>query len=939
MTVAPSLPDVSVVVVASTDSAGLAATLSSVLGQSLRNLECLLVTPASTRLRRLPADARLRHITVPDDAQPSRLRNAGADAATSAHVCFIDPGDNLDQHAMRNLVVTAERSGAEIVAGRRLRRFPNGRRRSVLGPLYSETATYADLDEQPDLLADRDVGGKLYHLDFLHRTQLRFAEDLTHADQLFAAEALLLASGIAITPIVTSVTPGRPRSAIDPDDSARNGDLADVLAVHREIDARLRAQGRTALNRAKAVGFIEDELQTLLARLPSSSPSADAEFLGLIADYLATVDADAFSAVEPIFRVQHFLVDQRDVSGVTSVVDYTARNHKLSTDLHVDGDRVFWSARGLDAPGGREALDVTGLGVQHLPLHRLHLESSVIELDTSGRRMTIEGRTRNQLDRIPAEGFAIALRFTPGGSRRQVLVPVDTAEHRGDHVWWRASVDVAETIKPKLIDERGWSVGVQVQVGADTSVGPLTVLARQVEGRRVRLRARMQLLLGDELRANVTPNRNLGLQMAPGRPLARALAAMIGWIGGTTPGRQLVTWFSRTARRTTRTARSGAVKSQVYRHLLVRLPLRRRQIVFESHIGRSYSDNPRYIYEEIRRRELPFDCIWSFAGNEAQYPTDVHLVRRGTWGYYYALARAAYWVDNQGFPSGVTKPARTTYLQTWHGTALKRMGEDTPGFRRMSAEAQARHRRGVARWDRFLVRSEHDMDTLVRAFGVKGEVLRYGYPRNDPLTTCRDPDERARIRADLGLPVDATLVLYAPTFRETYRTGRQAFELRVDIDTFRAELPKTLLMVRTHYLDRPILPPTAHSVARDVSNLPDITPLMVVADVLVTDYSSVMFDFAVTGRPMIFFTYDYDDYVSSERGVYFDLAEKAPGPLVHTGDALIKALRDVDEWAPTYADKYKEFADTFCEYDHGDAARRSVDHVFLGKADTGPATR
>jgi CDP-glycerol glycerophosphotransferase len=106
---------------------------------------------------------------------------------------------------------------------------------------------------------------------------------------------------------------------------------------------------------------------------------------------------------------------------------------------------------------------------------------------------------------------------------------------------------------------------------------------------------------------------------------------------------------------------------------------------------------------------------------------------------------------------------------------------------------------------------------------------------------------------------------------------------------------------------------------------------MVAADVLVTDYSSVMFDFANTGRPMVFFAYDYDDYVHSERGVYFDLAEKAPGPLVRTGDELIQALATEASWRPEYAQRYAEFVREFGEYDTGTAAQQVVDRVFLGR--------
>jgi CDP-glycerol glycerophosphotransferase len=238
----------------------------------------------------------------------------------------------------------------------------------------------------------------------------------------------------------------------------------------------------------------------------------------------------------------------------------------------------------------------------------------------------------------------------------------------------------------------------------------------------------------------------------------------------------------------------------------------------------------------------------------------------------------------------------------------------------------------VRRWDYFVARSEHDVRTLVPALSVQGEILRTGYPRNDPLVQLRSAEQRAAVRAELGLPADATLVLYAPTFRETEAGRRRGFVLPIDLDQMVQKLPGHVLLVRTHYLQRMRLPAAANAAARDVSHLPDISPLLVAADVLVTDYSSVMFDFANTGRPMVFFTYDYDNYANNERGVYFELADQAPGPLVRTSDELIQALLSIDSWRPDYDDRYRRFISEFGEYDTGTAARQVVDRVFFGPA-------
>src|SRR5881409_1892117 len=130
------------------------------------------------------------------------------------------------------------------------------------------------------------------------------------------------------------------------------------------------------------------------------------------------------------------------------------------------------------------------------------------------------------------------------------------------------------------------------------------------------------------------------------------------------------------------------------------------------------------------------------------------------------------------------------------------MGEDTPAFRRMSAQRQARHREMVARWDYFVTRTEHDVRALVPALHVQAEILRTGYPRNDPLVQMQSPEQRTAVRAELGLPADGVLVLYAPPFRDLFGGGPHLFERRVVLNNFPENLRDPLLLVPTHYLQR-----------------------------------------------------------------------------------------------------------------------------------------
>jgi CDP-glycerol glycerophosphotransferase len=173
------------------------------------------------------------------------------------------------------------------------------------------------------------------------------------------------------------------------------------------------------------------------------------------------------------------------------------------------------------------------------------------------------------------------------------------------------------------------------------------------------------------------------------------------------------------------------------------------------------------------------------------------------------------------------------------------------------------------------------------------------------------------------------VVLYAPTFR-SHPGGRvREFEPPFDVDRFADRFGGELtLLIRTHYVNRIALPPSVAGRVVDVSGEPDITPLLLLADAVITDYSSLMFDYALLQRPMIFFAYDWEEYSQDVRGTYFDLLTEAPGPVVRTEEELFTALGGLTGIREQYATRLKEFADRYGEYDRGDAAARIVDRFF-----------
>lgn len=367
-----------------------------------------------------------------------------------------------------------------------------------------------------------------------------------------------------------------------------------------------------------------------------------------------------------------------------------------------------------------------------------------------------------------------------------------------------------------------------------------------------------------------------------------------------------------------------------YARYLTELPLNKNLVFFESFLGKAYAGNPRYLYEALRLRRPDLQFVWSYEGS-ARIPGDPRIVDRHSDDYYRLLAQARYRVNNVLFPVHGKKTG-TRYLQTWHGTPLKRLGFD---IEIDGPEMQARDNffRESRSWDALLSANAFSSETLSRAFRHQGEVLEVGYPLSDSLTSS--PARRQALIESFGLPSDKRFVLYAPTWRDDQAIGpwQHRFDLQLDLERFAREAPQDMvLLIKSHHLvaerlDRARLP--ANVV--DLSHCDDISELCELADVLVTDYSSVFFDFAATGRPILFFCYDLASYASNIRGFYLDVPDQLPGPVAQDNDELIAMLGALDRIESAYAERYAAFRQRFCPYCDGRSADRLID-AFFGDA-------
>ncbi|MFJ8650498.1 CDP-glycerol glycerophosphotransferase family protein [Streptomyces sp. NPDC093546] len=353
--------------------------------------------------------------------------------------------------------------------------------------------------------------------------------------------------------------------------------------------------------------------------------------------------------------------------------------------------------------------------------------------------------------------------------------------------------------------------------------------------------------------------------------------------------------------------------------------------VFSAYWGRGVHCNPAALAAELAELAPDIRRVWVVEEDRVPLlPPGTDHVVPGTPRYWDVLARAKYLVNNVNFPNDVVKRPGSVHVQTHHGTPLKRMGVDQ---RDHPAAAQGLNfdalLERIDRWDYSLSANSHSTETWARAYPSGYRSLDYGYPRNDVYYRATAEDVLAA-RARLGIAPGRRAVLYAPTHRD----HEARWTPRLDLPRLAERLGEdTVLLVRGHYFhDR--LPGRRHPRVLDVTGWDPVEDLALAADVLVTDYSSLMFDYANLDRPIVVHADDWETY-TRVRGVYFDLTAEAPGPVTRGQGELTEVLTST-AWCDETARKQRhDFRLRFCEYDDGHAAERVVRRVFLGEGEEG----
>ncbi|GGU86335.1 hypothetical protein GCM10010275_22500 [Streptomyces litmocidini] len=919
------VPDVSVVIIVYNDEERLPRAVRSVLDQTLNNLEVIIADDCSTdgteRVARSleAADPRVRYVRLEQNSGGcSAPRNRGIAVARAPHIMFLDSDDELPRHACKSLLLVAEETGVDFVTGEVTRLFEESNTTGLWYPhLFTEKRVVNGIAEAPEYFFDHLSTNKLYRTAFIRDNALAFPEGIHYEDQLFSAQAFTLAESFAVVPWSVYTWRLAPESVSISSSRHKIQNVADRIGVARLIDTWFEENGRGELRAEKDYKFLRHDFRLYLGDLPFRDLEWIAEFADVVNPYLDEISDETYARLSREERICIHLLRTGRLEELPVAARQLGRPQLAPRFVTDEDDATYWGAVAPADDVSRRELDISEWYMREQVLATGRIRHELTSVSMRGPVLHLEIHTYDPAGLITEDTKAsvkLAAHKTP------LTVPLDLRP-QGE----------GQYVSKAALDFRKVPVG---KVGVATRRHPVVALER--DGAR-----RTDILLAEhdqpDFRATVTYHR-FGIHHL------RVKAEQKG------AGRLEVTWQRSGVLKSLEplgpVARKAKGKVGKVRKILVgnegkasaydavsKLPRRKRPLaVFEALEGRGYADSPRYVYEELKRRNLPIDVVWSYSGDRSSFPEDVTLVKRGSFAYGRALARATYWVDSHNLPYLYPKPKGTRYLQTWHGQTFKAMGFDVPSLRGASEIEKGRFRAAVGRWDALVCPSAEFERTFVPAFEVSADLIRSGYPRNDVLVRWAEPEQQARaaaVREALDIPADKKVLLYAPTFRDAARRTGQS--VRVDLEALAPLLSdQWIVVVRTHPYDRFKIAPELGHFLRDGSSYADINDVMLASDAVLTDYSSLMFDYANTGRPILLYTDDYEVYKGGDRGTYYDLEEIAPGPMLTTTEDLAAAVRDLEGTQERHAERYARFQEMFCSYETGHASKMVVDAFFEG---------
>ena len=348
--------------------------------------------------------------------------------------------------------------------------------------------------------------------------------------------------------------------------------------------------------------------------------------------------------------------------------------------------------------------------------------------------------------------------------------------------------------------------------------------------------------------------------------------------------------------------------------------------VFCSFNGKSYSCNPRAISEELHKQSPDTKIVWAFLDVRKKrnvVPDYVRCVKHGSIRELYELTTAKYWIDNFSKPSTTRKRKGQIYIQTWHGDrGFKKVLYDSPNCKPTNKYIES----DIC--DVMTVGSDFGIKKLSGAFKYNGEFLKFGSPRNDKLIN-NSSDEVNRVKKFLGIDSDKKILLFAPTFRRSKSKEKQSMQ-GIDLIEIKDKLDEItgqewVCLTRAHSISNGLdIDSSIASKVIDVTNYEDMADLLMITDLLITDYSSSAGDFILKFKPLILFQPDREEYMSKDRTFYFDI-DDSPFIVARSQDEILSILTELNE--EKIRKNCEDILKFYGVFESGQAAKKAVEYM------------
>ncbi|MYL47792.1 glycosyltransferase [Virgibacillus halodenitrificans] len=803
-------------------------------------------------------------------------RNTGILNTTGDYIMFLDGDDWYTPKACEKMVEAITRTDSDFVAGQVIR--TNNYEIWYHKQIYSKERININVREFTMLLFDSLSVNKIYKRSFLDKNKLSFPEGIHYEDIVFTGKAYFLADSISIIPepiyYWRVVEDSEVKSITNRRDDFVN--FKNRIISHRMFDEFLFNNGDYIYQAPKNNKFLRHDLKLYLNDYPDFNDEYKTKFFNLSHQYLTEVmDKYEFLKLPTDEKILYYFIYINDKKAFDEYVlyrnnDRTTQNRVLIEEGNYYFKPSFWYENDKK------------FVLMNPPI----INYSIQNCEFKNNNLSFYGQAHlNSVNKSEFNFYWILKnKYSKENIRSEFINGKNTFNldglSYGDYNFFLVvnHYGVKRNILVKYSEVSG---NINLNLKSKKSFLSLLVSSK------------------DSLLLRVRPQR---------------VFSKIKW--EIDKRRYINKSISNT--------KKSMVLEKLIKNLIRKLPVSSKLVIFESHMGKQYSDSPKYIYQRMINDNLKYKYIWSFENPfKIDLPGNPKKVKRGSLKHFYYLNRAKYWVDNQGIAHMANKKRNQIYLQTWHGTPLKKMGYDQEN--QLNNKALARLSKQVNSWDFFVSPNAYSTEIFKKAFRYPGEILQTGYPRNDILLNYTKNDA-SKIRDILKLPVDKNIVLFAPTFRD-WKTNSVESILADVKEISENTNDDSVILLRLHYLlaeklkDFPM-----PSNVRDVSDYDDIQELFIVTDILITDYSSLMFDFSVLCRPIILYCYDWSEY-AAKRGVYFNLEKNAPGPFCYNVEQIISFLQN-PSLLKDYSGDLKNFRSKFSRLENGESSLDVIKKVF-----------